>query len=123
MTPRVFLFLFAALVAADPVPVTVTITVPMECPACPVATPCPPPIDRDPWLFGACMTGPMRRIGGVDDSDLWSYRTLDEEHTMIGWQVYFRLCRIFDRDYDGDVDLRDFAVFQNRLTPGAGDGQ
>ena len=75
------------------------------CQATPIKATPPKPIPFDARAFSDCCTGPRR------DTPLWGYRVLDEEHTMKDAQAYFSRCGPMDRDADGDLDLRDFAIW------------
>ena len=87
---------------------------PIDCPACPICQDCL--VERNVFWFTHCMTatyGPRLPILESDtmtgDADWW-----------LAWQTNgsIHVCRAFDLDGDGDVDLRDWAAESNRRSKG-----
>lgn len=110
----IFFVLFA--LVADP-PREATITVTLQCPACEPTSACPvcypcivdwamyrTALDNDVWLLTECLTGPHVQRPDEDDSAIWGYRLRDPTDPQYFKQ---RICRPYDIDMDGDVDLED----------------
>lgn len=98
--------------------VTISVTLPVECPVCEKCPSVKAPakcmvVENIKW-FEHCATGPKRKLDDSTGRDVWGYwGPLSEECTLLGGQIYAEVCRLLDEDKDGDVDLKDLAVWMN----------